>query len=31
MTVRLIPYVVMNGNASEAIEFYEKVGCKAAL
>ncbi|WP_028549565.1 VOC family protein [Paenibacillus sp. UNC451MF] len=24
MTVRLIPYLVMNGNAKEAIEFYEK-------
>jgi len=24
MTVRLIPYLVMDGNAKEAIEFYEK-------
>ncbi|MFJ8268467.1 VOC family protein [Peribacillus asahii] len=24
MTLRLIPYLVMNGNAKEAIEFYEK-------
>ncbi|WP_445491196.1 VOC family protein [Niallia sp. 03133] len=24
MTVRLIPYLVMNGNAKEAIQFYEK-------
>ncbi len=24
MTVRLIPYLVMNGNAREAIQFYEK-------
>lgn len=24
MTVRLIPYLVMSGNAKEAIEFYEK-------
>jgi PhnB protein len=24
MTTRLIPYLVMNGNASEAIKFYEK-------
>lgn len=24
MTLRLIPYLVMNGNAKEAIEFYQK-------
>ncbi|UGB28711.1 VOC family protein [Metabacillus sp. B2-18] len=24
MSVRLIPYLVMNGNAAEAIEFYQK-------
>ena len=24
MTLRLIPYLVMNGNAKEAIQFYEK-------
>jgi PhnB protein len=24
MTVRLIPYLVMNGNAKEAIQFYQK-------
>jgi PhnB protein len=24
MTLRLIPYLMMNGNAKEAIEFYEK-------
>ncbi|AZU62258.1 VOC family protein [Neobacillus mesonae] len=24
MTVRLVPYLVMDGNANEAIEFYEK-------
>ncbi|WML38290.1 VOC family protein [Neobacillus sp. OS1-2] len=24
MTVKLIPYLVMNGNAKEAIEFYQK-------
>lgn len=24
MTLRLIPYLVMNGNANEAIKFYEK-------
>lgn len=25
MTLRLIPYLVLNGNAKEAIQFYEKV------
>ncbi|MCJ8013635.1 VOC family protein [Paenibacillus sp. KQZ6P-2] len=32
MAVKLIPYLVMNGNATEAIDFYEKaLGAKVAF
>ena len=32
MTVRLTPYLVMEGNAKEAIQFYEKaLGCPSSF